>query len=115
MYDPNYKVKDFYSYLERAKTLYGDKALFRFNKKTEVVDVSYEEFFNLVTKMALAFKELDIAGKKVTVNAESQVRNEDSKSRSFRFIAKILLVDFKHQFRHICVACYSTFELLLYF
>ena len=65
MYDPNYKVKDFYSYLERAKTLYGDKALFRFNKKTEVVDVSYEEFFNLVTKMALAFKELDIAGKTI--------------------------------------------------
>ena len=32
----------------------------------------------------------DIAGKKVTVNAESQVRNEDSKSRSFRFFAKIL-------------------------
>ena len=74
MYDPNYKVKDFYSYLERAKTLYGDKALFRFNKKTEVVDVSYEEFFNLVTKMALAFKELDIAGKKVILIGETSVQ-----------------------------------------
>lgn len=37
----------------------------------------------------------DIAGKKVTVNAESQVRNEDSKSRSFRFFAKILDADGK--------------------
>ena len=37
----------------------------------------------------------DIAGKKVTVNAESQVRNEDSKPRSFRFFAKILDADGK--------------------
>ena len=32
----------------------------------------------------------DIAGKQVTVNAESQVKNEDSKARSFRFFAKVL-------------------------
>ena len=37
----------------------------------------------------------DIAGKKVTVNAESQVRNEDSKPRSFRFFAKVLDADGK--------------------
>ncbi|MBQ9703468.1 MAG: AMP-binding protein, partial [Clostridia bacterium] len=74
MYDPSYKVKDFYSYLERAKTLYGDKALFRFNKKTEVVDVSYEEFFTLVNKMALAFQEIGIAGKKVILIGETSVQ-----------------------------------------
>ena len=32
----------------------------------------------------------DIACKQVTVNAESQVKNEDSKARSFRFFAKVL-------------------------
>ena len=37
----------------------------------------------------------DIAGKKVTVNAESQVRNEDTKARSFRFFAKVLDADGK--------------------
>ena len=37
----------------------------------------------------------DIAGKKVTVNAESQVRNEDNKVRSFHFIAKVLDADGK--------------------
>ena len=74
MYDPNYKVKDLYSYLERAKDLYGSKAVFRFNKKDEVVDVSYEEFFNLVHNMALAFKELDIAGKKVILIGETSVQ-----------------------------------------
>ena len=41
MYDPNYKVTSLYSYLERNKTLYGDKAVFKFNKKDEVVEVSY--------------------------------------------------------------------------
>lgn len=35
----------------------------------------------------------DIAGRKVMVNAESQVRNEDSKPRSFRFLAKVLDAD----------------------
>lgn len=35
----------------------------------------------------------DIAGRKVMVNAESQVRNEDSKPRSFRFFAKVLDAD----------------------
>ncbi len=32
----------------------------------------------------------DISGKRVTVNAESQVRNDDEKARSFRFFAKVL-------------------------
>ena len=32
----------------------------------------------------------DIAGKQVTVNAESEVKNEDTKARSFRFFAKVL-------------------------
>ena len=35
----------------------------------------------------------DIAGRKVTVNAETQVKNEDSKARSFRFFAKVLDAD----------------------
>ena len=37
----------------------------------------------------------DITGKQVTVNAESQVKNEDSKARSFRFFAKVLDADGK--------------------
>ena len=37
----------------------------------------------------------DIAGKKVTVNAESEVKNEDTKARSFRFFAKVLDADGK--------------------
>ena len=74
MYDPNYKVKDFYSYLERSKDLYGSKALFRFNKKDEVIDVSYEEFFNLVCNTALAFKEMGIEGKKVILVGETSVQ-----------------------------------------
>ena len=37
----------------------------------------------------------DITGKSVTVNAESQVKNEDSKPRSFRFFAKVLDADGK--------------------
>src|SRR5574344_324661 len=32
----------------------------------------------------------DISGKQVTVNAESQVRNDDNKARSFRFFVKVL-------------------------
>ena len=37
----------------------------------------------------------DIKGKQVTVNAESEVKNEDSKARSFRFFAKVLDADGK--------------------
>ena len=37
----------------------------------------------------------DIKGKQVTVNAESQVKNEDTKARSFRFFAQILDADGK--------------------
>ena len=37
----------------------------------------------------------DIQGKQVTVNAESEVKNEDSKARSFRFFAKVLDADGK--------------------
>ena len=37
----------------------------------------------------------DIKGKQVTVNAESQVKNEDTKTRSFRFFAKVLDADGK--------------------
>ena len=37
----------------------------------------------------------DIKGKQVTVNAESQVKNEDTKARSFRFFAKVLDADGK--------------------
>ena len=37
----------------------------------------------------------DIPGKQVTVNAESEVKNEDSKARSFRFFAKVLDADGK--------------------
>ena len=37
----------------------------------------------------------DIAGRQVTVNAESQVKNEDTKARSFRFFAKVLDADGK--------------------
>jgi len=74
MYDPNYKVKDLYSYLERAKDLYGEKTLFRFNKKEEVVDVSYENFFKLVCSMAHAFKEIGIEGQKVILVGETSVQ-----------------------------------------
>ena len=37
----------------------------------------------------------DIKGKQVTVNAESQVKNEDTKARSFRFFVQILDADGK--------------------
>ena len=74
MYEPNYKVKDLYSYIERAKNLYGDKAVFRFNKKDEVVDVSYEQLFTLVHNTALALKQLGIAGKKVVIIGETSVQ-----------------------------------------
>ena len=37
----------------------------------------------------------NIAGKEVTVNAESQVKNEDTKARSFQFLAKVLDADGK--------------------
>ena len=74
MYDPNYKVTSLYSYLERNKTLYGDKAVFKFNKKDEVVEVSYNDLFTLVHNTALALKEVGIAGKKVILIGDTSVQ-----------------------------------------
>ena len=39
--------------------------------------------------------DFDIAGQKAVIHAESQVRNEDTKARSFTFYAKILDIDGK--------------------
>ena len=39
--------------------------------------------------------DFDIAGRKAVIHAESQVRNEDSKPRSFTFLAKVLDMDGK--------------------
>ena len=74
MYDPNYKVTSLYSYLERNKTLYGDKAVFKFNKKDEVVEVSYNDLFTLVHNTALALKEVGVAGKKVILIGDTSVQ-----------------------------------------
>ncbi len=69
------KIDSLYSHFERGKALYGDKALYRFNKsKEEEVSVSYKEAYNLITDMALAFKKLDMAGKKVILLGETSVQ-----------------------------------------
>ena len=69
------KIDNLYSYFERGKDLYGDHTLYRFNKnKDEEVSVSYKEMFNLITDMALAFKKLGMAGKKVILLGETSVQ-----------------------------------------
>ena len=44
--------------------------------------------------------DFDVAARKATIHAESQVRNEDSKDRSFTFFAKVLDID-GHEVAHL--------------
>ena len=69
------KIDSLYSYFERGKALFGDHTLYRFNKnKDEEVSVSYKEMYNLITDIALAFKKLGMAGKKVILLGETSVQ-----------------------------------------
>ena len=76
MSDYKIQIDSLYSYFERGKTLYGDKALYRFNQKTtgSTIDVSYKEMFELITDLALAFQKKEMAGKKVILIGETTVQ-----------------------------------------
>ncbi len=76
MADFKIQIDSLYSYFERGRNLYGDKALYRFNKKStnETIDVSYKEMFELITDLALAFQKKEMAGKKVILIGETSVQ-----------------------------------------
>ena len=76
MADFKIQIDSLYSYFERGRNLYGDKALYRFNKKStnETIDVSYKEAFDLITDLALAFQKKEMAGKKVILIGETSVQ-----------------------------------------
>ena len=75
MADYKIQIDSLYAHFERGKNLFGDKALYKFNKKAEgEVSVSYREMFDLITDMSLAFQKLNMSGKKVILLGETSVQ-----------------------------------------
>jgi len=75
MVNKKIEINSLYSFFERGKDLYGNKTLYRFNKKDgEVVDVSYKEMYELITDFSLALKSLGLEGKKIILLGETSVQ-----------------------------------------
>ncbi|MBO5212957.1 MAG: AMP-binding protein [Clostridia bacterium] len=73
--EKDFKLDSLYALFKRGSEKYGDKALYRFNQnKTTETQVSYNEMFELITKMTLAFQKLNVEGKKVLLLGETSVQ-----------------------------------------
>lgn len=67
------KIKSLYELVERGKDNFGLKPLYKFNVNKETVSVSYNDFFEYTTKVALALEKLGARGKRVMLIGETSV------------------------------------------
>jgi len=67
-------IENMYHLVTRSAELYGDKPVFKFNKKSAEVSVTYSEFSVLVKKTALAFEALGMKGKRLMVIGDTSVQ-----------------------------------------
>ena len=67
------KITSLYNLVEQGKNEFGEKALYKFNANKETLSISYSEFFEYITKTALALEELGARGKRVMIIGETSV------------------------------------------
>lgn len=67
------KINTLYGLVERGSASFGDKPLYKFNANKETLSVSYNEFFEYTTKIALALEKLGARGKRVMIIGETSV------------------------------------------
>lgn len=65
-------VQDIVDFLEHIEK-FGDKVLFRYFKKKQIIDVTYAEYVSLVHRLSAGFSALDLAGKRIAVIGETSV------------------------------------------
>lgn len=67
------KIKSLYELVERGKNNFGLKPLYKFNANKETITVSYSDFYEYTTKVALALEKIGARGKRVMIIGETSV------------------------------------------
>ena len=67
------EIDSLYEFFERGAALYGEKELYKYNKREGVFAISYMDYFIHVRKMTLALNHLGARGEKVIVLGETSV------------------------------------------
>ncbi|MBQ6906257.1 MAG: AMP-binding protein [Clostridia bacterium] len=67
------KIKSLYGLIERGRDEFGFKPLYKFNSNKETHSISYHDFFEYTTKIALALESLGARGKRVMIVGETSV------------------------------------------
>ena len=72
MYYENYYDMTVYEMLKKATDAFGEKSLFSYMKNEEIVNVSYEEFWRDVRKIAGRLQTLQLKGKYVVLEGKAE-------------------------------------------
>ena len=67
------KINSLYELVKRGKDNFGSKALYKFNANKETIALSYNDFYEYTTKVALALEKLGARGKRVMLIGETSV------------------------------------------
>ena len=91
------KIKSLYELVERGKNNFGLKPLYKFNANKETITVSYSDFYEYTTKVALALEKIGARGKRVmVVTSDYHLRRSVMTARRVGFRAKGVAAAIEH-------------------